>query len=186
MTEQFGYWLIIGTAPDSGKILCRCICGTDKLVNIKNLYSGKTKSCGCQGRPNYKKFKKERRAWSLMRHRCSCPKSADYSRYGARGIVVCERWHSFDNFLEDMGQMPFLNATIERIEVDSNYEPGNCKWASMKEQAQNKRTTRWVKMEGKKLCLSEAARQYGIKNSTLRERLNRGWTVEEALSEPVS
>lgn len=126
-------------------------------------------------------FKKERRVWSLMKHRCLCQTSSDYINYGGRGIKVCERWLIFENFFNDMGPIPFEGATIERKDVNGPYDLINCCWVTLAAQANNKRNTHWIEVNGEKLSTAEAARRYPVKYSTIKERLRRGWTSERAV-----
>ena len=121
-------------------------------------------------------------SWLKMRERCSNQKNNRYMRYGGRGIKVCERWDiSFENFLADMGERP-VGLTIERKDVDKDYEPGNCKWATRQEQAKDceKRLTH----NGKTQSISAWARDLGVNQSTISMRLTRyGWSVDRALSQ---
>ena len=130
---------------------CKCDCGNEVVVKGGNLQSGNTSSCGCAHRrrgtdhPNTthgKRHSAEYVAWANMKTRCLNTRSASYRDYGGRGIVICERWiNSFENFLADMGERP-VGRTLERKNVNGNYEPGNCVWATMEQQARNRRTTR--------------------------------------------
>lgn len=125
--------------------ICQCDCGKQITIKVANLQTG-TKSCGC-----YRKEVTRQRmhkhglshttiyyVWSAMRARCLTPTNADYYLYGARGITVCDRWKSFENFYADMGDCP-KGLTLERIENDKGYEPDNCKWATLVEQRHNQR-----------------------------------------------
>jgi hypothetical protein len=105
-----------------------------------------------------------------MRRRCLSPKCASYKHYGARGITVCERWGNFWKFVEDMGKRPD-GATLERIDNDGNYEPSNCRWATRAEQVKNTRLTRFFVIDGKRMCLADAARQFGITPAGLSKRI---------------
>ncbi len=120
------------------------------------------------------------RAWKSMLQRCEAPNNRGYSRYGGRGISVCERWHDFSNFLADMGERP-EGLTLDRINNDGNYEPGNCRWATIKEQSRNKSTNRFIEFNGERRCLTEWAEVLGIKTGTLQARLKK-WPIEQALT----
>lgn len=152
---------------------CTCDCGTVLTATSSHLTLGHTRSCGCLRVEISKKWGESRKgisvnlvhgqsggpaaqrgrglsrgtrtysAWKAMRQRCLNPKHEKYRYYGGRGITVCERWKSFTNFMADMGEAP-PGLTIERINNDGNYEPGNCKWATMKEQRNNQRPKRVV------------------------------------------
>jgi len=119
--------------------------------------------------------------WSAMRDRCNNPKNKRYSRYGGRGIVICEQWGDFAVFLADMGPRPSLVSTIERVDNDGNYEPSNCRWATRAEQNQNQSHTRTLTALGRTQSVSEWAREIGISRESLRDRLQRGMSVADAL-----
>jgi hypothetical protein len=124
---------------------------------------------------------REFRTWSGMKERCSNPRNPSFSHYGGRGITVCEWWLKFDNFLADMGLKP-PGMSIERIDNDGDYEPGNCRWATTSEQSRNKTNNVFVTFRGQTLIVKDWAYILGIKADTIEHRLSRGFPVERALS----
>lgn len=120
-----------------------------------------------------------------MRNRCRNPKYPMYHRYGGRGIVVCERWNDFANFFADMGPRPSPSHTLERINNDGNYEPGNVRWATTAEQNRNTGQNVLLTFGGKTQTMIDWAIELGMKYSTLQSRIWKGWTVERALTTPV-
>lgn len=123
-------------------------------------------------------------AWVDMVRRCTNPARDSYVNYGGRGISVCPEWMNFENFYDDMGDPP-AGMSIERDDVNGNYEKSNCRWATLAEQALNRTCHRFVFVDGEQMVAAAAARRYGILESTLLERLNRGWTDEKAVKAPV-
>jgi hypothetical protein len=119
--------------------------------------------------------------WAHMRCRCNNKNADNYHHYGGRGIKVCDRWDSFQNFVDDMGEAP-ANKSIDRIDPNGDYTPSNCRWATSKEQQRNKQNTRWVVVDGARMSLSEAAELRGLKVQTLWARLSYGWPLDKALS----
>jgi hypothetical protein len=118
--------------------------------------------------------------WVRMRRRCNNPNHSTYQYYGGRGIKVCERWDSFDSFLKDMGEKP-EGMTLDRINNDGNYEPGNCRWSTHKEQVRNTSQNRLFTVNGKTQCLSAWAEEAGINFKTVHTRISRNWSIERAL-----
>ena len=127
----------------------------------------------------------EWRVWASLRGRCNSQTHKAYHNYGDRGITVCERWESFENFLEDMGERPSSKHSIDRIDNDGPYSPENCRWATRNEQNRNKRTNRLLTHGGKTLCLAAWAEELSINYMTLLGRLKFGWSVEQAITTPV-
>lgn len=184
----FGAWVVL-SQKDGNTVECVCECGTHRLIHRSNLTSGKTKSCGCKkaekvakartthsmfGTPTYS-------SWSSMMTRCKNQKSKSYANYGARGIKVCERWNLFENFLQDMGEKPKKGMSIERINNDGNYEPGNCRWATPKEQASNTRRTKLTQelvsqIRAGQVSKEEVMHQTGCASSTYSmAKLGTNW-----------
>lgn len=195
----FGFWTVLDLAPtpraDGYRLLCRCVCGTSRLIARKTLKAGRSKSCGCHGvypgtnvdghtvlqrdgremvlqcvhgaifrsrfsagairrqtcpcERDFAKHSKhgesphakrttEYNSWRLMRQRCNDPKNKNFKHYGGRGIKVCSRWDRYENFLADLGRKP-AGHSLDRIDVNGNYEPANCRWADAITQRRNQR-----------------------------------------------
>lgn len=116
-----------------------------------------------------------------MNTRCNNERSRSYKDYGGRGIKVCERWCKFENFFSDMGKRPSQKHSLDRIDNDGDYEPGNCRWATLKEQRRNRSDTRWVTVHGRQMSLAEAVETLGLNYSRVLARLRLGWSDERAL-----
>jgi hypothetical protein len=124
-------------------------------------------------------------AWMNMIVRCTRPNAQHYRRYGGRGIAVCQRWlDDFGNFLMDMGRRP-AGMTLERIDNDKDYCPENCRWATRKEQQNNRSSNRIISAKGRQLTVAQWCADVGINRNTLVKRLNAGWEPERALFHPV-
>lgn len=126
----------------------------------------------------------EHKCWSNMLSRCRNPKATGYPSYGGRGIVVCERWLDFAAFLEDMGTKPTPDHSIDRIDVNGNYEPGNCRWATETEQQRNKRSNRFLTACGETLTIMGWADKTGLDRRAIEKRLKRGWSPDRTVTTP--
>ncbi len=168
---------------------CRCACGAVVEVQHSNLRGGSVVSCGCQraeARQAAKKHGSARRglkgrtyrAWIAMRTRCRNPRQPGWDDYGGRGISIAPEWESFEQFLSDMGECP-EGMTLDRIDSDGGYGPGNCRWATRAEQNRNTRRNVFVDYQGQRMTISEAARASGLLASTLSARVRAGKTGAE-------
>ena len=194
--QEFGRLTAIKSLPNTGHNtpwLCKCVCGGETIATSYNLRSGHTTSCGCFHKEtvskNFKTHGLSRSpiytTWKLMMQRCYNVNNKNYKDYGQRGITVCQEWHSFDNFFNDMGSRP-KKFTIERINNNGNYEPSNCKWVSRLEQACNRRNSNLLTFRGQTFCISQWARITGISQKTIWKRVySYEWPVEKALTTPV-
>lgn len=165
--------------------LCKCDCGNEKSTQTRYLTSKHTRSCGCfynhaftHGHTHTKFYQ----VWNGMKKRCS--PVAGHKNYNGRGIKVCERWQSYENFYADMHQTYTHGLTIERINNDGDYEPSNCKWATRKEQARNRRQNRMITIQGRTLCLEDWCIEYGMLPMTVSARISNGMNPLEALTKP--
>lgn len=169
------------------RAIFKCKCGNEFEVFISSIKLGQSLGCGCRrGNPTHEQTRinqsVEYSSWSQMKERCYNIKNKNYLRYGGRGVIVCDRWlYSFDKFLEDMGKKPSLKHTIDRINNDGNYDPTNCRWATILEQARNKSTNVMILFNGETKCLSAWAERFNINTSTLWNRLHKKWPIEKAL-----
>lgn len=231
------------------KLLCRCDCGTEKMIRLQHLMQGRIKSCGCLMAINhvpagtrfgllvtlvdgtqahqrvpctcdcgktkeftvswltYRHLKKrtsqpvhcgclmikhglsaakppEYGVWQAMVQRCTNPNNQAFHCYGGRGITVCNRWREFLTFYADMGQRPSAEHSIDRINNDGNYEPGNCRWATREVQDQNTSRIRRLEVNGITRTIAEWSKATGMPRSAIWSRLNMGWTAEEVITRP--
>ena len=163
---------------------CICDCGENTKTTTYYLRSGHTTSCGCvqknmlgnNTRKHGMSGTKTYSVWQHMLRRCLDSKDKCYESYAARGITVCKRWLTFENFLADMGERP-AGLSIDRKNNNGNYEPGNCRWATPKEQSRNTRTNRSVTYNGKTQCVSEWAEELGISMNTIKSRIKYKWPI---------
>ena len=185
---------------DGIAIRCQCRCGTTKIVIKYHLTQTKnpTRSCGCLQRQRAAeaqrthgmsrsrktgKIAPEYLLWTGMINRCENPNEPAYPRYGGRGIKVHPEWRvSFEAFYRDMGPRPAPRATLDRIDNDGDYAPGNVRWATYQEQARNRRSTKWIEWEGQQIPLAELAEREGISYKKLWKRLSTGVPLDKALS----
>lgn len=178
LTVQKFLWL----QRDGAVWQCECSCGSVTTVRAGDLKSGNTKSCGCQrieisreinlkhgitSGLKHNEYPKTYKIWRGIINRCCTPTCSSFHNYGGRGITVCETWRtSYEAFIADMGECP-LGHSIERINVDGNYEPSNCMWIPIKDQARNRRNTVLVILDGKEMIQADAARLLGVKPATI-------------------
>ena len=167
----------------------KCSCGTIKRVNIYNVETNKSRSCGCLKSELASKMLKthgksdtpEYKTYRSIKNRCYNISGGDYYRYGGSGIVVCDRWlHSFESFLEDMGLRPTTKHSIDRVDNSKGYSPDNCRWATSFEQIKNRTVS--ILHHGE--LSSEASRRLGGTSSLVRDRLKLGWDINDAFNLP--
>lgn len=168
--------------------LCKCDCGNEVIVEKFHLVHGQIKSCGClkggkltHGLANTRIYK----IWGYIKNRCQNNNNTVYKYYGLRGIKVCEEWQKFEPFYEwaiNSGYNEQL--TIERIDVNGNYEPNNCTWITQKEQANNKRNNHFITYNNETHTIADWAKLYNISYKMLFKRLKDGWNIERALLTP--
>ena len=138
------------------------------------------------GKSHNPEFSATYKTWQMMRARCNNPNYDQYRNYGGRGIKICARWDNFELFLVDMGKRPSLAYSIERIDNSKGYEPGNCRWATKREQQNNRRDTIFATLNGVTKPIKIWAAEFGLKYGTVDFRIHgRRWTPEEAVSIPV-
>lgn len=205
--QQFGNWTVISRAiprRDSGSRAMwtiRCECGAERAIAGPRLKKSTPSCSACNPRHgrghgvvNHGYTSAGKRSpvyssWANMIARCTYPSNPAFAHYQRRGITVCDRWRDFRNFLADMGERPSPNHTLDRIDNNGNYEPGNVRWATKREQANNRVTNIRFDYRGKSYTMAELARATGVNKDLLRGRLCRRykakWTVEGAVEAPA-
>lgn len=191
--QPFSRWTVISFSHRSGSSYlwnCQCSCGTERAVTSSSLKLGTSTSCGCgpnkgcnfrHGQAAHGNETPEYRTWQSMRRRCNDPNNPGFYKYGARGIAVCDRWNnSFEDFFADMGSRP-EGTSIDRINNDGNYEPNNCRWATIAVQANNRRDNRFCELDGRRQTVAQWSRELGIGPSLIRQRRGKGWSDRDAL-----
>ena len=188
--QEFGRLTVIGEGDKLAghpAVKCRCSCGTEKIIQLRHLEANSIRSCGClrrelrikhglAGTPEYK-------AWKSLIYRCSLPKDKNWLRYGGRGISVCSKWsESFQAFLDDVGPRPSIKHSIDRIDNNGNYEPGNCRWATRREQQRNKRNNIRINYNGEDRLLVEVIEELALNPNSVRAsyRRNAVWFARTA------
>mgnify|MGYP000444510387 CR=1 FL=1 len=167
---------------------CLCDCGESTLATTDTLRAGTKKSCGCMHRERAATINKSHgmsgtrtyRIWSGIVARCCIPSATGFAKYGGRGIKLCARWYIFENFLDDMGECP-TGLSIDRMDVDGDYEPSNCRWVTTTEQSRNTSRTRYVIVGDAKRVARDVAKENGISEAAFKRRLYMyRWTIEES------
>lgn len=200
--KRFGKWLVVEKTDGKEGVCnsvwkCRCDCGNEKLIKGINLIRGKSRSCGClktsicknrflkHGMHNTKIYQ----TWEAMISRCECKTNISYKNYHKRGIEVCDEWKkSFEKFYEDVSKLENFGSegyTLDRINNDEGYAPGNVRWADRYTQNNNTSKNIYIELNGETKTLAQWVRLYNIKYYTVLYRMRRGWTPYEALTTPV-
>lgn len=191
---RFGRLVVVGRSGNIGTSaawLCTCDCGNKKRVRGGSLRRGEIVSCGCRKaealdrRTHGMRRSPEWKSWDSAIQRTTNPNHKSYADYGGRGIVVCARWASFETFYEDMGPRPSREHSLDRYpDQNGNYEPGNCRWATSSEQANNKRNNVMATVDGRTMTVHQWASASGIPASVITQRVKRG-IIGAALLKPV-
>jgi len=194
--KKFGRLTAVSIAGKSDRAilwLCKCDCGKDHITRSAQLVRGSVKSCGCLKKELLSIKKKTHglsstrtfNIWANIRQRCENPNNMAFRYYGSRGISVCDAWQTLEGFIADMGECPGDQMTIERVDVNGNYEKNNCVWASMMDQARNKRRTIRVPLNGRLVCLTEYCDVTGKNYAMMRSRIKEyGWSIDRAVETP--
>lgn len=195
--QQYGQLVTISCAVEKGSSVwtCRCLaCGKVCKAHASNIVSGKTKSCGClmnavrHGHKRNGHRSLTARSYDNMVRRCENPNFKQYADYGGRGIRIFEGWRGpggFERFLADAGERPGPEYSLDRIDNDGHYEPGNVRWVTRKTQQRNSRKNRLLTFRGETRPMSEWAEIVGLPYKVVCERMRRGWSVEKTLTQPI-
>jgi len=194
--NKFGRWTVIKRAKNSSNLcrnprwFCRCECGNESIVYGHTLKNGESQSCGCLQRELLSKRRKSHgmtttrqyNIWANMKDRCQNPNNEHYEDYGGRGIKVCERWESFEDFWEDTKKTYSDDLSIDRINNDGNYEKDNCRWATVIEQNNNRRICKIFTYHGVTDTIPNLCRTFNKNYENVRKRINRhGWGISRAM-----
>jgi hypothetical protein len=197
--QHIGRWTVTERVPDPKgrwRVLYRCVCdcGTERVLFKTNLVRGSSKSCGClhselqrarhQHYPD--RYPNEYSVWASVRNRCNNPNYSEYFRYGGAGITIDPVWNDFAQFLADVGPRPSLDHTLDRSDNERGYTPGNVRWATKVEQANNTRRNHHLTLGDRTETVANWSRITGIASGTIFRRIYKGWSVERALTESVS
>lgn len=190
--QKFGRLTVVERAEDMSpgnvRWSCVCDCGNKTVAQSASLRSGRHLSCGCIQRESAtrhgKEGSKEYLAWAAMKQRCLNPDNKSFRIYGGRGITVCDSWLLFENFYADMGDAP-EGMSLDRIDNDRGYSPENCRWATVKVQSNNRRTSRVIEYMGASKTLTQWASEFGLSPISLTSRLKLGWDIHTALTKPI-
>lgn len=191
--STFGRWTVTGDTSRGWrkKTPVRCVCGNEAAVDYYGLLGGHSRSCGCLridaiSGPKVEHSRKAYQAWRAMTNRCEKPDTEAYPHYGGRGVRVCQAWKTFAGFYADMGEPPSTEHSLERHDVNGDYGPDNCCWATRKEQARDKRNTAYLEYLGRRACIADWAEETGIPLPALRLRRRRGWSDVKLLTTPLN
>jgi transcription elongation factor Elf1 len=195
--KEYGRWCVINFSHSVykgnskvGYWNCRCQCGTVKTVSGATLRNGTSISCGkCGTKSDNRKrhgmsFTPEYTAWAHMIQRCGNPNNPSYADYGERGILVCDKWQSFEGFFADMGLRPSNRHSLERTNNNLGYSKSNCVWATNDIQTRNTRRNISITWNGKTQVVHDWAVEMGVNSHSLSSRLRRGWTIERTMTTP--
>lgn len=199
--QRFNRWVALSYEGDA-RWLCKCDCGTIKKVHRSHLKSGKSKSCGCLSREIasnsicmrnkthglYESNLRLYNIWHSIKQRCYYDKNINYRNYGGRGITLCDEWlNNFKSFYDWAMKngydknAPRGKCTIDRIDVNGNYEPNNCRWVTQKQQSRNKRTNRFITCNGETKTIADWCEEKGLCHTTICDRLKAGYSEEQAI-----
>ena len=200
--KRFGRWLVVEKADSTNGVCnsiwkCKCDCGNEKLIKGIALIRGKSRSCGCfktdicknrfykHGMHDTKVYQ----SWEAMIGRCECKSNTGYENYHKRGITVCDEWkNSFETFYEYVSKLEHFGAdgySLDRINNNEGYKPGNVRWADRNTQNNNTSRNIYIELNGETKTLAQWVRLYNIKYYTVLYRMRRGWSAYEALTMPV-
>lgn len=192
--QRFGRLVVQGIVQRIGcnvRVRSLCDCGASHVALLGNIVAGLTRSCGClrveaahdritHGGSNSPEY----HIWAGMRQRCGDPGNPGFADYGGRGITVCERWQSFENFIADMGARPSPKHSIDRVNNDAGYSPENCRWATKSEQMRNTRRTVFIVMDGARVPAISVYEKHGVSRQLFEIRTRGGWDAIRAATTP--